>query len=229
MNCSCLSSTVGKKMAMAVTGLILYGFVVMHMIGNLKVFMGVNAETGHYKIDEYAEFLRAMGHELFGHTTVLWITRVVLLVAVLIHVTLALQLNAANKRARPVGYKKFEPKAGSVASRTMLFSGLFLLAFIVYHILHFTTGTLHMHGFQHGAVHANMSSAFAVTWVAGIYFIAVALLGFHLYHGVWSLFQTLGIHTPERSKPIKALAALSGLGLFLGFASVPVSFYLGIV
>ncbi|MDZ4786927.1 MAG: succinate dehydrogenase cytochrome b subunit [bacterium] len=226
---SYISTSVGKKFGVAVTGLILYGFVVLHMLGNLKAFMGMDSDTGQHKLDHYAEFLREMGETMLGHSTVLWITRVVLLIALLIHLFLVFSLTLKNKAARPIGYNRDHYGSSTVASRTMIYSGPLLLVFIVYHIFHMTIGSVHYHGFVDGQVYNNVVSAFQVSALTAVYVLSVGLLGLHLYHGVWSLFQTLGFNNVKYNCQLRLLAQLSGFFIFLGFASVPVAVYLGII
>ena len=220
-------STVGKKMAMALSGIVLVLFVLGHMAGNLKIFAGVDLATGDYKIDDYGRFLRAMGAEMLGHSGVLWIVRVVLLACVVIHALTGIQLARLNRRAKPVGYEVRSYRSANAASLTMLYGGLFLMVFITYHILHFTTGTVHFRGFVEGEVYSNVYSAFQNYGIAGFYVIAMALLALHLYHGTWSMFQTLGVDTPRWNKGIRTAAKIVAVAMFLGFSSVPVGISIG--
>jgi succinate dehydrogenase / fumarate reductase cytochrome b subunit len=213
-------STVGKKVAMAVSGLVLVLFVIGHMAGNLKIFAGIDPTTGDYKIDDYGVFLRTMGAEMFGKEGVLWIVRIGLLAAVMIHAFSGIALARLNRRAKPQGYQVRSYRSANAASLTMLYGGLFLIVFITFHILHFTTGTLHFNGFVHGQVYANVYSAFHNLATAGFYVVAMALLGLHLYHGTWSMFQTLGIDAPRWNNGIRA-------AMFLGFSSVPIGIAVG--
>lgn len=225
---SFLGSTVAKKVGVSITGLIMYGFVILHMLGNLKTFTGVDEETSMHKLDLYALFLRQMGEQMVGHGTVLWVTRVVLLLAIITHVSLVINLSAINKRARPVGYDKFNHKSATFASRSMLYSGMFISLFIIYHILHLTIGSLHPN-FIEGQVFHNITTTFNSGINTAVYTIAVAFLGIHLYHGVWSLFQTLGLNNSHYNNLFQKLALLSGIGVFIGFAAVPVSIFLSLV
>lgn len=222
-------STIGKKIAMAVTGLVLVMFVLGHMAGNLKVFAGIDPTTGDYKIDDYGRFLRAMGAEMLGHSGFLWIVRVVLLGCVVIHALSGIQLARLNRRAKPVNYEVTSYRSANAASRTMLYGGLFLIVFITYHILHLTTGTVHTAGFVEGEVYANLWSAFRNYGTVGFYVVSMALLGLHLYHGTWSMFQTLGVDTPRWNKGIRTAAKVVAVALFLGFSSVPVGVALGLL
>jgi succinate dehydrogenase / fumarate reductase cytochrome b subunit len=222
-------STIGKKVAMAVTGLVLVLFVLGHMAGNLKVFAGIDPTTGDYKIDDYGRFLRAMGAEMLGHSGFLWIVRIVLLACVVVHALSGIQLARLNRRAKPVGYEVTAYRSANAASRTMLYGGLFLIVFITYHILHLTTGTVHTAGFVEGQVYANLWSAFRSYGTAGFYVVSMALLGLHLYHGTWSMFQTLGVDTPRWNKGIRTMAKVVAVALFIGFSSVPVGVAVGLL
>ncbi len=216
-------SSVGKKVAMAVTGLLLFLFVVGHMFGNLKVFQGAA------KFDAYAEFLRAVGSPLLGHGQFLWIARIVLLVAVLVHVTAAIQLTRLSRAARPVGYRhRLRPEASTYASRTMRWGGVIIAAFVVYHLLHFTFGSVHP-DFVAGSVYHNVVVGFQIWPVALAYVIAMGALALHLYHGLWSVFQTLGANSPKYNSLRRPLAAVLALIIFLGFVAVPVSVLTGVV
>ena len=222
------SSTIGKKVSMALSGVVLVLFVIGHMAGNLKIFAGIHQATGDYKIDDYGRFLRTMGSEMLGESGVLWIVRVVLLSCLLLHAVSGIQLARLNRAAKPQGYKVKSYRSANAASLTMLYGGLFLLLFITFHILHFTTGTLHF-GFVEGEVYANVWSAFQNILTAGFYVVAMALLAMHLYHGTWSMFQTLGVDTPRWNKGTRTLAKVTAVALFVGFSAVPVSIAMGLL
>lgn len=222
------SSTIGKKVSMALSGVVLVLFVVGHMAGNLKIFAGINHASGDYKIDDYGRFLRTMGSEMLGESGVLWVVRIVLLGCLIIHAVSGIQLARLNRMAKPQGYKIKNYRSANAASLTMLYGGLFLLLFVTFHILHFTTGTLHFN-FTEGEVYANVWVAFQNVLTAGFYVIAMALLSLHLYHGTWSMFQTLGADTPRWNSGIRTLAKVVALALFVGFSSVPVSIAMGIL
>ncbi len=214
---------------MAVSGLVLVLFVLGHMAGNLKIFAGIDPATGDYKIDDYGRFLRAMGSEMLGHSGVLWIVRIVLLLCVVVHAVSGIQLARLNRAAKPVGYKTPNYRSANAASLTMIYGGLFLIVFIAFHILHFTTGNLHFSGFVEGEVYANVWSAFQNVLVAGFYVVSMALLGLHLYHGTWSMFQTLGVDTPRWNKGLRTFAKGVAVALFVGFSSVPVGIAAGLL
>lgn len=223
------ASTLGKKIAMAVSGLVLVGFVVGHMAGNLKLFAGINPETNDYKIDDYGVFLRSMGAEVLGHSGVLWIVRIILLGCLVIHALSGIQLARINRRAKPSRYEVTSYRSANAASLTMLYGGLFLLAFITFHILHFTTGTVHTHGFVEGQIYSNVVTAFGDRKLAAFYVISMALLGLHLYHGTWSMFQTLGIDTPRWNRGVRMFAKIVSISLFVGFSAVPAAVTLGVL
>ncbi len=217
------STTVGKKIVMAVTGLVLFLFVVGHMLGNLKMFAGVDPASGRYKLDLYAELLRSIGEGLIGHETFLWIVRGALLLCLVLHVKAALALAALNAKAKPIAGHRRHYESANPASRTMLYGGLFILFFVVYHILHLTTGHVHFRGFIHGQVYANVFAGFQSSAVTAFYVLAMGALALHLYHGTWSLFQTLGVDSPAWNRPLRLIAKIVAVVLFLGFCSVPIA------
>lgn len=220
-------STVGKKVLMAVSGIVLFGFVLAHMVGNLKMLQGLN-EDGVYAMDAYAEFLRDVGYPLVPHEGVLWIARIVLLAAVGVHIVMAVQLSARSRAARPTRYEKQANLSFSYASRTMRWGGVILALFIVYHILHFTTGQAHS-SFEYGAVYRNYVIAFQNPLVFGVYLLAQVALCFHLYHGVWSVFQTLGANHPKYNHLRRPFAIGYALVVFVGFMIPPVMVLTGVL
>jgi succinate dehydrogenase / fumarate reductase cytochrome b subunit len=214
---------VGKKVVMAVTGIVLVGFVIAHMLGNLKLFL--SAQT----IDAYAAFLRTMGEPLFPYGLLLWVVRIVLLTCVALHVTAAVQLTRMNRAARPHGYDTKDSIATTYAARTMRWSGVILVLFVIYHLLHMTAGAV---GFQPGefrdlAVHHNVVAGFSVWYVSLFYVVAMACLCLHLDHGIWSLLQTLGWNNAKTTPTLQALSRGVALVVFLGFISVPVAVLAG--
>lgn len=224
-------STLGKKAVMAVTGIVFWGFVLVHMLGNLKVFAGAHAFNG------YADWLRVVGYPAVPHEGVLWVFRLVLVGSLVLHVHAAITLRLLNHRARPQDYRKRKPQQIGISERSMLVSGLALFAFIVYHILHFTTGQAH-HDFKapveqggelhHFAFH-NLTSAFDIGWVAALYAVAMVLLGLHLYHGLWSMFQSLGWNHPRFNTWRRVFAVVFALVVSLGFILVPAAVWFGLV
>ena len=217
-------STVGKKMVMAVTGIALLLFVLGHMTGNMKAFFGFDS-MGVPRLDHYAEFLRTIGEVMFGHGGFLWIMRIGLLGVVFLHIVTAVQLTMLNRSSRPVAYARTNHSSATVASKTMAIGGIIILCFVVFHILHMTTGQLHFHGFEEGKVYSNVYNAFRHGWVVAIYVLAMGVLLLHLYHGSWSLFQTLGIESPGWNPYIRTLAKLLSIVIAFGFMSVPLGVY----
>lgn len=211
-------STIGKKVVMAVTGIIGIGFLIAHVVGNLMIFRGPVV------LNDYSHFLHGPAGEL------LWLVRVVLIVAVILHIIAAWQLTQRSHAARPVAYARREPQISTIASRLMRWGGVILLVFIVVHILHFTTGTIRPAGtFEEGNVYSNVVASFRIWWVVLFYVIAMAFLGLHLYHGAWSSVRTLGA-TGESPDPFhrRASATLAIL-VWLGFTLVPLAVFFGLV
>ena len=182
-------SAIGKKAVMAVTGLVLFGWIFLHMVGNLKLYMGPE------HLNEYAHFLTTMGSPMVPEKGMLWLSRIVLLVAVIFHIHSAASLTKMNMHARPVDYRDRQFAKASYASRTMRWGGVIILLFVIYHLLHLTTGQAHR-DFVQGDVYHNIVSplgGFQVWWIAAVYIIANLALGLHLYHGVWAMFGSLGL------------------------------------
>lgn len=219
-------STVGKKAIVAVTGAVMLGFLVLHVIGNLKAFLP-DPIPGVPDIDVYSEFLRTAGEPILPHAFALQAFRVTLLVAVGLHVVCVFQLALVNRRARPERYSRVDLIEAGTSGRWMLYTGCLLLGFVVIHLLHFTTGTIDASRFTHGAVYANLHRAFAQWHYVAFYLIAMCILALHLYHGSWSLFQSLGLDNPDRNRGLRRLAVVLAVGLALGFALVPAAFFGG--
>jgi len=222
-------STLGKKAIAAVTGIVLFGFVALHMAGNLKTFTGTDS-AGVPHIDVYARFLRTMGEPALPYGVALWVVRIILLVALVLHVLTVIQLARRNRAARPIRYRHPHVTAeATVAAKSMLVTGLLLLGFVVVHLLQFTTGTIQVTPVEPEHVYANLYHAFRAWFVAAFYLAAMAMLGLHLYHGVWSLFQTLGVDNPDRNRGLRAFAAIAAIVVVAGFAAVPLLFLLGVM
>ena len=216
---SFLRSSLGLKIVMALTGIVLFGFVIGHMIGNLQVYLGPEV------FNHYAELLRELGHGM-----ALWIARAGLLVAVGLHIWSAWRLTLMNSAARPVGYREVERRESTYASRTMRWSGVILLLFIVYHLLHFTIGVHAVHPqFVPGDAYHNFVTGFQNPLVSGFYVLAMLALGLHLYHGAWSFMQTLGLSHPRYDHLRYAFAALVTLVILAGNISFPVAVLTGYV
>jgi len=211
------ASMVGKKVVMGVTGLIGIGFVILHSLGNLLVFRGPAA------INSYSHFLKSTGE-------LLWALRIVLIVAVILHVIAAVQLTLQNRAARPIGYNRQESQVATIASRTMLWGGVFLLVFIVLHILHFTTGTIKPAGvFTPEDVYANVVVSFRIWWVALFYVLAMVALGLHLFHGAWSSVRSIGVSPPSPQPLHKRISVVIAIIVWAAFTAVPVAVFAGIV
>jgi len=207
---------------MAVTGIMLYGFVFVHMVGNLKIYQGPQ------KFNAYAEFLREMGSPVLGHEQALWIFRIVLLAAVGLHIWSATALTLVSWQARGTGYKKKESLVFSYASRTMRWGGVIVAAFVGYHLLHLTMGSVHPQ-FEHGLAYDNVVLGFQVWPVALFYMLCMIPLGLHMYHGLWSMTQTLGVENSWIKKWRRPVAAGIALIVVLGNLSIPLSVLIGIV
>lgn len=219
---SFVGSSVGKKALMAVSGFILFGFVFAHMVGNLKLYKGPD------EINAYAIGLREIGAPLLGHGEALWIARIVLLVALVVHVVTVIQLSRSNSGARPVSYKLKKNSAATYAARTMIWTGPTLLAFAIYHILHLTVGWVHP-SFVENNIYHNMVAGFSVWYISAFYIVAMIGLGYHMIHGVWSLFQSLGLNNTRTETFVRRFAAFVTTVVILGNISFPLTVLFGLV
>lgn len=208
-------ATIVKKAIMAVTGAVLFGFVTGHLLGNLQVFLGPE------RLNAYSAFLKS-------NLEFLWAARITLLVCVIAHIIVTIQLWQLKNQARPVSYAKKKNSHSSIASRTMYYSGPVIAAFVVYHLLHLTLGTVHPH-YSDTDVYANVVYGFLQWPVSLSYIIAVGLLCLHLRHGIWSMFQTLGFNHPVYTPRIRRVATAISVLYFLGYASIPVAVLTGVV
>jgi succinate dehydrogenase / fumarate reductase cytochrome b subunit len=212
-------TTIGKKAVLALTGVVLYGFVIGHMLGNLQVFLGPE------KLNAYAASLKAM-------PALLWGVRGLLLVSLAAHVVTSLSLVMSASAARPVGYRARENIATSYSAMTMKYGGPALALYIVFHLAHFTfPGIALSSGYHHSHsdVYANVINAFRIPWVTGIYVVAQFFLGMHLYHGAWSLLQTLGINHRKYNPMIQMVPRAIGVGVAAGNIAMPLAVLAGIV
>lgn len=216
-------SSIGKKAVMAITGIIGYGFVLGHMVGNLKIFLG-EAE-----FNNYAAFLRTIGEPLVPERVLLWIIRIVLLAAVALHVTMAIQLSRQELAARPVAYREKKRMQASFASLTLRWGGLAIFLFIIYHLAHFTFGVGIANFRGHESAYQNVVYGFSNPINVALYLAAVFAVAMHLYHGVWSMFQTLGLNGTRTNGLWRGLAMISAFVTFFGFALVPIAVLAGIV
>lgn len=213
-------STVGKKVIMGFTGFVLFGFVIVHMLGNLQMFLGPDDING------YAKILKASPE-------LLWAFRLGLLTMVALHIYSGVSLARLNRAARPVGYDVGGPVGASVASRTMIWSGLIIFGFIVFHILHFTAGKVYPEYFHklddqsRYDVYYMVVMGFSHWWVSALYIISMALLCLHLNHGVSAMFHSLGLRTPAYAQLQDYFAQAISWIIFLGMSSIPLGVTLG--
>jgi succinate dehydrogenase / fumarate reductase, cytochrome b subunit len=225
-------SAVGKKWVMAVTGILLLGFVLAHMVGNLKVYMGFIPEDGAYEIDLYGEALRALFYPIVPHYAVLWAMRIGLIAAFILHIHAAAALTIMNRKARDVGYQG--PRtylAANYASRTMRFSGIIVLLYLGFHLADFTWGIqpLAPAGWEYGAIYDNFVLSFTRVPVAVFYIVANLLLGVHIFHGAWSMFQSLGWNNPRFNAWRRWFAQAFAAVVVIGNVSFPVAVLTGVI
>jgi len=215
-------SSVGKKILMAFTGFLWFGFLIGHVAGNLKAFQGAQV------FDEYAHHLRVIGEPILPYKGFLWIFRAVMITAFLVHVYLSWQTSRQSWAARTTKYRKKENQNFDFASSFMRWGGVLILAFLVFHILHMTTGTLHP-DFREGEAYHNLVTGLSSPLVAGFYLLAMVAILVHLYHGVWSMFQTLGANHPKYAAMRRPIAVIVSIVIFLGFISIPVAILTGVI
>ncbi len=225
------STAVGKKYVMAITGIIGIGFVISHMIGNLKLYLGTVTENGRevYDVDIYGEFLRELLVPILPRTYFLWILRFVLIGALLLHVHAAYSLTVLNRKARPVKYQsERDYQVASFASRSMRWTGIIVLLYLFYHLADFTWGWFNP-DFVRGEVYRNVDASLSQWPVAIIYIVANIALGIHLFHGTWSLFQSLGWNNPRFNQWRKGLAAGVATLIVVGNVSFPIMTLAGVI
>lgn len=208
-------SNLVKKALMATTGVILFAFVVVHMLGNLQIYLGAE------RLNHYSEALRRL-------PVLVWATRLVLLFCVAVHTVAAVQLFLANRRARPVRYAVVRYRAADYAARTMVWSGPIVLAFVGYHLAHLTLGSVHP-SFVAEDVYHNVVAGFRVWPVAAFYIAANVMLAYHLYHGLWSLFQSVGASHPAYDRARRTFAAAAAVVIGAGNVSIPLAVLAGVV
>jgi len=215
-------SLVGQKMVMAVSGVILFAFVVGHLLGNLKVFEGAE------KFNAYAEGLRTVGAPFFGRSQLLWVARLVLLVSLAVHLWAAVGVTLASRRARPVDYRFLAATETTYAARTMRWGGVLILVYVIYHLLDFTFGRVNP-SFQPGNVYHNVLASFQVWPVTAAYVAAMLVLGLHIYHGAWSALQTLGLHRPPTDRWRRGIAGAIAVVIAAGYISIPAAVLAGVL
>jgi succinate dehydrogenase / fumarate reductase, cytochrome b subunit len=215
-------STIGKKYVMAITGLIWFGYLIVHLWGNLKIYAGPQS------LNDYGDFLRTVGEPLFGFSQLLWLARLILIPAFIIHIIAAVQLKSRDVAGRPRGYAVRRNLESTWASRTMIWSGLFILLFVIYHVLDFTFGTVNP-SFQQGNIYHNVVASFRLWNISLFYVLAMIAVGMHLWHGIWSMFQTLGLNTARSNRLIRNVASFFALALTVGNISIPLAVLTGFV
>jgi len=218
-------SSIGKKYVMAVTGFVLFLFIVGHLAGNLQIFLGREA------INRYGHFLQT-------NPELIWPARLGLLLVLGLHIWAAIKVSRENKAARPVAYARYEPVGSTYASRTMLMSGLIVFVFVIYHLLHFTVQvqSINLTGQQFGGfvdvenrhdIFTMMVIGFSNKWVSAFYVLGMALLCLHLSHGVSSMFQSIGWKNQAYGPWLDKLARVAALLIFIGYSSIPAAILLG--
>lgn len=228
-----VKSSIGMKIVMAISGLMLFGFVLGHMVGNLQIYLG---ET---TLDHYAELLKS-------EMLLLWMARLTLLGLLVVHVGSSVALFLRAKAARPQGYRKFVTRASTYAARTMRISGPLILLFVIYHLLHFTVGfqslgvsdsavttTIEhcrtLHGELECAAYDNVIKGFSQPLIAAFYIVSQLLLGMHLGHGAYSMFRTLGLQNPRFDRLARAFATGVAVLIVVGNCSIPLAVLTGLV
>ncbi len=210
------NTSVGKKAVMAVTGLVMVAYLITHVLANLLVFQGPD------KINAYSRFLHGTGGAL-------WAARLVLLACVILHIVAAVQLTGRRQAARPVAYAAGrQPQVSTVASRTIRWGGGLILVFLVYHILHFTLGTVHP-AFVDGDPYHNVAAGFGNPLVVVFYEAAMVAVGLHLYHGIWSSGRSLGVSAPSPHPIRRQLALALSVIVWAGFTVIPIAVYAGAI
>jgi succinate dehydrogenase / fumarate reductase cytochrome b subunit len=215
-------AAIGKKAVMAVTGVILFAYVLAHLLGNLQIY-----SSDPEQINRYAAFLHDPGRKYL-----LWAARVILLAAVGLHIIASIQLWLLKREARPIGYFKKDDVPTAYAARTMIWSGPIILAFVIFHVLHLTVGSvfpLRELGPNQPDVRANMVTGFQHPVVAGFYIFAMVLLSMHLFHGLWSMFQSVGLNHPRYTPALRRAAGVIAILISAGNISIPLAVLMGFV
>ncbi|MCB0326602.1 MAG: succinate dehydrogenase cytochrome b subunit [Bdellovibrionales bacterium] len=220
--CTLWRSSIVKKWLVAITGLVMVGFLLGHMAGNLQMFLGRGPSPEATKINEYAAFLKA-------NPALLWGTRIVLLFSVLLHIVTTISLTRQNRKARPESYALRASVASNLASRTMIFGGLTLLFYIIYHLLHFTLGCVHQELFTYPDVYQTVLSSFQIPLISGVYIVAQIALYFHLVHGISSAGETLGVSHPRYRECLNRIGIATATLICGGFISIPVGVLTGLI
>ncbi len=215
-------SAVGKKWVMALSGIALLGYVLAHMVGNLKLFLGES------HLNEYAEWLRTLGEPVFPRTLVLWAMRTGLIAAFVLHIVAAAQLTRMNQRARTGYHSPRDYVAANFASRTMRWTGVIIALYLIFHLLDLTWGSANP-DFRRGEVFDNVIESFERVPVAIVYIIANIALAIHIFHGAWSMFQSLGWNNPRFNVWRRYFAVAFALVIGIGNVSMPLLVVTGVV
>jgi succinate dehydrogenase / fumarate reductase cytochrome b subunit len=217
-------TSIGKKVLMAGSGVVLLGFVIFHMLGNLKVYLGATA------INRYGDGLRTFGEPIFPRTMLLWLVRVVLMAAFAVHVITAVQLARQSRAARQTRYVRPGHVQADYAALTMRWGGLTIALFVVFHLAHFTWGWVHPnYTYVRGNVYGNLTQGLDIWWISAIYIFAMIALGLHIYHGTWSIFQTFGVNSRRWDRLIRRSAATVAAVVVAGNCSIPIAVLAGAV
>jgi succinate dehydrogenase / fumarate reductase, cytochrome b subunit len=215
-------STIGKKYVMAITGLIWFGYLILHLWGNLKIYAGPQY------LNTYGGFLRTVGDPLFGYAQLLWLVRLILIPAFILHVWSAMQLTSRDMASRPKRYQVRKNLESTIASRTMIYGGVFILLFLIYHLLDFTFGSANP-SYVEGDIYHNVLASFQRWPIVLFYELAMIAVGLHLFHGIWSTFQTLGWNTSRSNRLVRNVGTACAVLLTLGNMSIPLAVVLGFV
>jgi succinate dehydrogenase / fumarate reductase cytochrome b subunit len=219
------ASAIGKKAVMALTGIFLFGWIFAHMLGNLKIYMGAE----HF--NAYAQWLRTMGAPAVPHDVPLWIVRGLLVIAVWLHIQAATELTLMNRAARPIGYAERDYVVGTYAARTMRWGGVIIALFVFYHLAHLTWGwaVAKPATYVENDPYHNVVAGFQIWWVAAIYIVANLALGLHLFHGLWSMFNSLGLNHVKFNRWKRIFATAFALVITGANVSFPIFVLIGIV
>jgi succinate dehydrogenase / fumarate reductase cytochrome b subunit len=217
-------STITLKLLMAASGIVFILYVLLHMYGNLKAF------SGHDAYNEYAEHLRTLGEPMLPYSGFLWIVRAGLIVALVVHVYAAAKLWRRANHARTQKYVMKKNLASSFSSRWMRWGGLTILLFLIWHLLNFTIGKVNVTGGATNDPYNLLVDSFSTWWLTLIYLLAMAMLGAHLHHGIWSSLQTLGLTNSLRERALaKQIGLVLALIITIGFSLVPVFVLAGVI
>lgn len=215
-------SSVGQKWVVAITGLAMFGWLLGHLLGNFQIFAGRGPTPETTMINEYAAMLK-------GNIVLLWAVRIIMLKMIVLHVVTTISLTRKNRAARPEKYHVSTPTKSTLASRTMIYGGLFIFFYIIYHLAHFTIGAVHTDLLNHHDLYSSIINSFQVPAVVLIYLAAQFFLGMHLYHGIQSTARTLGLSHPFYLKVVNSLGMLLALFISIGFSSIPLAVITGLI